>query len=170
MPPIQYWFTGSAIAALIAFAAAVLGTGYGWYRAAVSEQDSAAQNADAVAQKQKIIRAKDLLGRALIAGRAIQAGGENGALTDDQLEQQTREWATHTQTVISAAYGDGEAALFLSNAGYHALDVAGSHSEKAKTILIFLYHRLDRISALISRSDSLTVRSDFDPAKFGNAG
>jgi hypothetical protein len=68
--------------------------------------------------------------------------------------------------VISAAYGDGEAALFLSNAGYNALAVGGSHSEKAKNILIFLYHRLDRISALVSRSDSLTMRSDFGPAQF----
>ena len=66
MPAIQYWFTGSAIAALIAFAAAVLGTGFGWYRAAISEQDSAGQNANAVAQKQKIVRAKDLLGQALM--------------------------------------------------------------------------------------------------------
>ena len=166
MPAIQYWFTGSAIAALIVFATAVLGTGFGWYRAAVSEQDSSVQNADAAAQKQKSIRAKDLLGKALLAGRAIQAGGANGALTDDQFEQQTGEWATHTHQVISAAYGDGEAALFVSDAGYMGSTVGGQHSEKAKNILIFLYHRLDRVSALISRSDSLTLRSDFDLAKF----
>ena len=166
MPAIQYWFTGSAIAALIVFATAVLGTGFGWYRAAVSEQDSASQNADAAAQKQKIIRAKDLLGKALLDGRAIQAGGENGALTDDQFEQQTHEWKTHTQAVISAAYGDGEAALFLSDAGFMGVSVTGQQSEKAKNTLIFLYNRLARISALISRSDSLTVRSDFGPAKF----
>ena len=167
MPAIQYWFTGSAIAALIAFAAAVSGTGFGWYLAALSEQGSAEKNADAVAQKQKIIRAKDLLGKALLDGRAIQTGGANGALTDDQFEQQTGEWATHTQQVISAAYGDGEAALFLSDAGFMAGTVGGPHnSEKARNVLLFLFHRLDRISVLIGRSDTLTLRSDFDPAKF----
>ena len=63
MPAIQYWFAGSAIAALIAFAAAVLGTGYGWYRAAVSEQDSAAQNADTAAQSKKYFALRTYWGK-----------------------------------------------------------------------------------------------------------
>ena len=155
MPAIQYWFTGSAFAALIAFAAAVLGTGFGWYRAAVSEQDSAAKSADTVAQKQKIIQAKDLLGRALSDGRAIQVEAGKGALPDDQLEQKAKEWATQTQAVISAAYGDGEVALFLSDAGFMAMGTGGPHtSEKGKLIVIFF------ITAWIA-----SLRSSVDPIR-----
>jgi hypothetical protein len=138
MPAIQYWFVGSALVALIGFVTTGLTTGYAWYRAAVSEQDSAAQKSDAVAQKQKGIRAKNLLGKALLDGRTIQAKIENNA-TDDQLaEQQASEWATRTRGLISAAYGDGEAALFLSDAGFMGVSVTGQQSEKAKNILISL--------------------------------
>jgi hypothetical protein len=110
-------------------------------------------------QKQKIIQAKDLLGRALSDGRTIQVEAGKGALPDDQLEQKTKEWATHTQAVISAAYGNGEAALFLSDAGFMAMGAGGPHtSEQGKLILIFLHHRLDRISALRSIRFSDTAR------------
>jgi hypothetical protein len=37
MPPIQYWFTGTALATFIAFLAAVSTLGYGWYRAAITD-------------------------------------------------------------------------------------------------------------------------------------
>jgi hypothetical protein len=100
MPAIHYWFSGSALAAVIAFATAVSATGYAWYRAAVSEQDSEVQNADAAAQKQKSICAKDLLGKALVDGKEIQAEND---LTDDKLQRKVEEWATHTQELISAA-------------------------------------------------------------------
>src|SRR5260221_10087159 len=50
MPPIGFWFSGAAFAALLAFAGAAVGTlalGYNWYRAAVGEQEKVADKAAA---------------------------------------------------------------------------------------------------------------------------
>jgi hypothetical protein len=41
LPAFSYWFSGAAVAAFVVFA----GAGYGWYRAALSELQSAEQKA-----------------------------------------------------------------------------------------------------------------------------
>jgi predicted nucleotide-binding protein len=129
------------------------------YRAVV-ERDSATQHADAVAQKLKG-RAKDLLGKALATGQTIFADSN---LTDEQLEQKAREWVTHTRDLIAAAYGDGEAALFLDSSGYTFC--SDSRNPQKSKIQNWIDGRMRRIGDLLRRADSLTVRSEFEPAKF----
>lgn len=46
MPGFSYWFSGTAITTFIVVvgsATALIGSGYGWYRADISEQQSAGQ-------------------------------------------------------------------------------------------------------------------------------
>jgi hypothetical protein len=47
MPAFSYWFSGAAFAAFIALLAAVGTLGYGWYRAALSEMQTAEKEASA---------------------------------------------------------------------------------------------------------------------------
>jgi hypothetical protein len=54
MPPIQYWFTGTALATFIAFLAAVSTLGYGWYRAAITEMESTNNKFANAVNKQKL--------------------------------------------------------------------------------------------------------------------
>jgi hypothetical protein len=51
VPAIQYWFTGGAVAAFLALLGAVSTLGYAWYRAAVTEVESASSKAASAAQK-----------------------------------------------------------------------------------------------------------------------
>lgn len=62
MPPIQYWFTGTALANFIGVLAAISTVGYGWYRAAIAEMESA---------NNKIVSA-ELAGRRM--GGLVRAG------------------------------------------------------------------------------------------------
>lgn len=45
MPPISFWFTGSAIGACIALIVAMTSLGWAWYNAALTEQKSAQSSA-----------------------------------------------------------------------------------------------------------------------------
>ena len=120
-----------------------------------------------LSHRSKILALRTYLGKRYSMVEAIQTGGANGALTDDQFEQQTGEWATHTQQVISAAYGDGEAALFLSDAGFMAGTVGGPHnSEKARNVLLSSFSPLGSHLCAHRSIRYSTLRWDFDPAKF----
>jgi hypothetical protein len=150
---------GGAFGAFLALAATVSTLGFAWYRAAVTERDSAAQHADTVAQKLKANHVKDLLGKALDAGKSIFV---DNTLTDERLKEKAIEWGTRTRDLVAAAYGDGEAFLLLDDAGYVFY---GDGSERSKS-RNWMDGRMRRIGELFRRIDSLTVRSDFDPAKF----
>ena len=71
MPPLQYWFTGTALATFLAFLAALSTLGYGWYRAAITELESAQNKIESAAQKAKNERVKLLLGNALTSGNRL---------------------------------------------------------------------------------------------------
>lgn len=94
MPPIQYWFTGTALATFIAVLAAVSTLGYGWYRAAITEQESTNNKIASAENKEKTEQAKRLLGEALASGgRLIK---EQKDKTDDQCEQEANAWGKKT--------------------------------------------------------------------------
>jgi hypothetical protein len=129
----------------------------------VSQQNSAVQRSEDLAQKIRNNQVKDLLGRALAAANAISVESNN--LSDDQLELKAREWATYTRNLIKAAYGDSEAELFLDNSGYTFIATVG-RSQKRNNIGAFMDGRTRRLTELLRRADTLTVRSEFEPAKF----
>ena len=148
MPAIQFWFTEGAFAAFLALVGTVSTLGYAWYRAAVTEQESTTQHADAVAEKEKIVRVKALLGKALSSGQSLINAHNNavgGAFDDD-----AKKWVTPTKELIAAAYGDGEALLFLDDSGYQFYGVNIAN--------VWIDGRMRRLSELLRRTDSLPVR------------
>lgn len=156
MPPIQYWFTGTALATFLA----LLGIGYGWYRAAITELESTHNRIESAAQKAKNESAKALLGRALAAGTGLIE--EQNKKDEDQAKRDAETWVTQTHDLIAAAYGDEEAALFLDSSGYVFY---GDGSEKSK-IRNRVDGRMRRITELLRRTDSLTVKDEFNPTQF----
>src|SRR5258707_292507 len=111
MPPIQYWFTGTALATFIAVLAAVSTLGYGWYRAAITEMESTNNKIASDANKKRTEEVKRLLGEALASGGKLI--GAQAGKDDDQYEKEADAWGTKARSLIDNAYGDGEALLFL---------------------------------------------------------
>ena len=156
MPPLQYWFTGTALATFLTFIAAISTLGYSWYRSALTELESAQNKIESAAQKAKNEQVKLLLGKALTSGTQLIAA--QGNKDDTQAKNDAETWVTQIHNLIAAAYGDGEAALFLDDAGY--VFYGGTR------IRNWIDGRLRRISELLRRTDSLTVRPDFNPTLF----
>ena len=101
MPPIQYWFTGTALATFIAVIAAVSTLGYGWYRAAVTEMESTNNKTASATNKEKTEQAKRLLGEALASGGKLI--GAQAGRNDDQCEQDAEAWARNAHNLIETA-------------------------------------------------------------------
>jgi hypothetical protein len=160
VPALQFWFTGGAFAAFLALVGTVSTLGYAWYRAAVTEVESASSKAASAAQKLKTDRVKELLGKALASGdRLIRLHNEQD---EDQAEKDAQKWGQQTHDLIAAAYGEGEAALFLDNSGY----VFYSGNSAKSRIRNWIDGRMRRIGELVKRTDNLSPRADFDPTKF----
>lgn len=156
MPPIQYWFTGTALAAAIAF----LPLAYAWYSAAVGEMQKASLTLASDEQKIKTAQVKDFLGKAIASGtRLIDAQKDKD---DDAAEKAAQAWGQNTRDLIIAAYGDGEATLFLDSSGF----VFYGDNSRTSGTRNWIDGRLRRLTELLRRADTLTLRKDFDPAKF----
>lgn len=132
--------------------------GFAWYRAAVTEQDSAASKASSVANTERVRQVKSLLGRASGATGSIF----KTEMSDAELTKAAEAWVNKTHKLIVASYGDGEGALFMDNSGYIFY---GDGSEKSN-IRNWVDGRQRRLTELIPRTDRLPVREDFDPNKF----
>jgi hypothetical protein len=160
MPAIQYWFTGTALATFLALLAAVSTLGYGWYRSALTELESATSKADSAEQRAKTARVKDLLGKAIASGGSLLK--EQNDKEDNQAEKDAGAWGEKTRDLIAATYGEGEAVLFLDSSGY----VFYSDGSAKSNIRNWIDGRMRRATELLRRADSLTVRKDFDPTRF----
>ena len=68
MPPLQYWFTGGALAAGLALFATVVTLGFAWYRAADTEMNSAIAKSEKSAEFKKFIEVREQLGLFLAEG------------------------------------------------------------------------------------------------------
>jgi hypothetical protein len=160
MPPFQYWFSGAGLAAFLALLATTSTLGYGWFRAAVTEMDSARNKADSVEQRQKTERAKNLIGVALSDGNKLLEELPNK--DEDQAEKDARAWGQKAYDLIAAAYGEGEAQLLLDSSGFVFYS---DGSEKSK-IRNWIDGRMRRLTGLIPRTDNLLTRKEFNPSKF----
>jgi hypothetical protein len=90
--------------------------GYAWYRAALTEMESASNKEQVAAQRARTQDVKDLLGNALSS--ATQLIRELPHKGEDEAKKEAQAWGQKTHDLIAAAYGDGEAALFLDDSGY----------------------------------------------------
>jgi hypothetical protein len=159
VPPGQYWFTGGALAAFIALVV----VGYGWYGAVMSEFELAnnkTQSAASAERKARTELVKDRLVSAISDGSDLVQGLPNE--TDDfMVERAVEAWAHRTRDLIDAAYGSDEAALFMDNSGYAFY----SDGTARRSLGNFVDGRIRRLSELLRRADSMTVREEFDPAR-----
>ena len=156
MPPLQYWFTGTALAALIALIASIAGLGFGWYRGAVTEMEAAKTKGELATQKERITRVKALLENALATGMTLLE--LHGGRDTPEIRNDADAWGRKTYALILAAYGVGEATLFLDSSGYVFL--GGSDLQN------WIDGRMRRITDLLRRTDLLSPQMDFDPAQF----
>jgi len=79
---------------------------------------------------------QDVLGSALREGQAVYTAND---------QNEAEQWATRMHANIMAAYGESEAALFLSDAGYMFLSGTGQTRNLIKA-------RLQRLGSLIERN------------------
>jgi len=121
------------------------------------EMESAQIKSEFQAQKAKTELVKLLLGKALTSGSHLIA--EQNNKDDEQAKKDAETWVTQSHNLISAAYGGGEAALFLNDSGYTFFSSNGRIGN-------WIRGRMNRITELLPRADSLDVRADFDPAHF----
>ncbi len=137
------------------------------YREIEAERNRAQRR---LATDEKRIALKDLLGEAREEGPHAHARAhETGDL--DALSR----WTNETRDLIEAAFGKGEAQLFLSDEGYPTHSLPGSPGNDAWAALAQfnvsarnrrereIGYRLRRLDSLILRADSLPIRPDFDP-------
>jgi hypothetical protein len=160
MPALQYWFTGAALAAFIALATAAVTLGYNWYRAATAEMESASNKTASIAQKRQTARIKDLLGIQMDRANALLKKLSNA--DPPQVEQEAIAWGQQTHDLIEAAYGTGEAGLFLDSSGY----VFYSDGSDKSRIRNWIDGRKRRLSELLQRADLLTAKEGFEAQKF----
>ena len=78
--------------------------------------------------------------------------GEEVLRTGDKTSAE--QWATEAHNFIEEALGSGEAALFLSDAGY----VFYSSSKPDSHVKNWVRGRLQRLASLIERSDTISIK------------
>jgi hypothetical protein len=108
MPPLAYWFSGAALAAFIAFAGSIGLLGYSWYRAALTEMQSAATKSGR-AKFQKDLSAFIVSGDSLLARLMIP--------TDEAAGLEAKTWNEAVIKYVNDNLGPGYAARLNSGAG-----------------------------------------------------
>lgn len=121
---------------------------------------------DKLRDREKRIALNDLLGGAREEGPRAYEAREEGALS---------RWRERTKGLIEAAFGKGEAQLFLSDEGYPTHSLPGNPGNDVWAALALsnvsarnqrereIGYRLRRLDSLILRMDSLPICPDFDP-------
>ncbi len=115
---------------------------------------------------EKRIALKDLLGEAREEGPRAFGTHAEGVLD---------RWRERTKDLIEAAFGKGEAQLFLSDEGYPTHSLPGNPGNDALAVFAranmsarnprerMIGYRLRCLDSLILRMGSLPIRPDFDP-------
>jgi hypothetical protein len=83
-----------------------------------------------------------------------------------EFEKAAKEWADRARSLVGAAFGAGEAALFMDSAGYSFFHSTNRPNEHLR---IFLNGRLRRLAELLQREKSLPLEEHFDPAAWQEA-
>jgi hypothetical protein len=120
MPALQHWFTGGALAAFLAFLAAVPTLGYAWYRAALSEQKAFISDKKATAQKLKAEQTRGALQEFYMEVGSIIARPLPKDISDEDFRKyanEADEWVTRTANWISNNMGVAAMARFLDRTG-----------------------------------------------------
>jgi hypothetical protein len=158
-PPFAYWFSGGALAAFAALLGTCLILLFAWYRATVREFDARQGRASVAIQRVNTDKIKILLGTQIATGERLI-----GTLYEyhfDEDKTRAEGWVTKTHDLITSAYGEGEAALFMSDSNYTFY--IDARNPKVGELRSWIDGRLRRLTELLPRTDTLLPREDFDP-------
>jgi hypothetical protein len=160
MPPLQFWFSGSGLASFLALLATMATLGYGWYRGAITEFEANKQKIETKENRDRTNKVTSLLVAALDeSNRLLKTINKDSTA---QADKDTADWGRRTHDLLVAAFGESEAALFISNSGY----VFYGDGSPASNLRNWVDGRQRRLTELLARAGSLYVKSDFDPSKF----
>jgi hypothetical protein len=120
-------------------------------REAAAELDRLKNGATTTARRQAF---KDALAVKLRSAKDLLK--TPGITIPNAPDADARAWGHSTHNLILTALGDGEAELFLSDAGYTFYSSDGP-------IASFIKGRLRRIGELMPRVDALEIKREFDP-------
>lgn len=109
MPPISFWFTGSAIGACIALIVSVTSLGWAWYNAALTEQKSARSN-ERLTQVRQHLQNFFIRG-AQLRDRPLQKDASEADFKNYVAEVEA--WVNETNNWIRVNLGDAASAKFL---------------------------------------------------------
>jgi hypothetical protein len=132
-----------------------------------------------LAEQQKRIAVKDLLGDAQEEGEGLKQGRKytfTAEVSDEYqaiYDEEVRVWINRTYNLINDALGKAEAQRFISNQGYTEIELLGYEpppyvylSSTQRKYLI--PPRLRRLHELTARLHDLDVNPDFDPQDWTN--
>ena len=111
-----------------------------------------------LANKKMRVQLKSLLGEAIVSGEKLLQESNGDAVNPESIEQEALFWANRTKNLISSAFGNGEAILFMNSSGYPVL----LSPNKLPQIRLYVDCRLKRLVELIPRSDTLPIDERFN--------
>lgn len=115
-------------------------------------------------EKEKRIAMKDVLGAAINECAALNVKKRTESQEDvDAYANDAGELATKIRNLIAQAYGEGEANLFMNDAGIPGMASPGHPNVLMRSEMIA---RIQRLNELISRVDAITMRPGFDPRNY----
>lgn len=123
-----------------------------------TQYELAHQNDDRLAMK-------NLIATAIVEGeQIIKSHKQSKEQSDaDVYSHDASIWATKTGTMIEAAYGKGEVALFASDAGLITMNTVNYPTGLIRSLVA---NRLQRLNELMERVERTPIRPGFDPNNY----
>jgi hypothetical protein len=152
MPPLQFWFTGSAIGALIALVVSSTTLTWAWYNAARTEQKATQSNETSEREKKRLREVREELQKFYVEGLSIQETNIPKDAPDAQAKQfnaQADEWLNRTNAWIFKTLGPAASARFLDRSGNMARTMTGDVHPLAGTVKISVSDFRQNLAKLI---------------------
>lgn len=108
-------------------------------------------------QKERKVAAKNMLGRLIKEGEALSLPAPI-----EEMTANANRWGKQAGQFVATAFGDGEAEMLFSDAGY-VFHSGNGEVGKGRNWII---GRLRRLIELMQRVDHAELRADFDPRAF----
>ena len=155
MPPLQYWFTGGALAAGLALFATVVTLGFAWYRAADTEMNSAIAKSEKSAESKKFIEVREQLGLFLAEGIELLRLTRNEA-TPAPTEA-AEAWNMRVISYLESALGSSFAHRFIDASGL-PMGITSLQSEAHRKLEGGLKVRTARLQQFLSELSPTHIR------------
>jgi hypothetical protein len=152
MPPLQFWFTGSAIGAVLALSVSATTLTWAWYNAARTEQKAAQSNDINQREKQRLANVRAHLQQFYVEGLIFQEAPfpkDTAESVVKEFEVKANEWLNRTNRWIHETLGPGASARFLDRSAYMARSMTGDVHPLAATVKISVSDFRQNLAKLI---------------------